>query len=514
MLRFKISMRNHGFIVKSFYFNDTEILKEFNKKYQTWKTVFNYKLKRNITVPDKEYVISLYALNTFGYHKNLYNELMEYLKSQGINESDIEIHYAENYQAEQIKITLNPDYQPRNEIQIKAIGHICSSVPPLDKTAVLPLQTGMGKTFSTLRSIERLGVRVSIIGSKRYLQTWFDDIEKFYLDTKDIYLVIDSAKSFKKVIEDAQNKKLSNKVAIIIFSVNIMASYLKEYQETGMSSYGCLPEHLYQTLGVGIRVTDEAHEDTHFQFRHDILTHVNKAIYLSATLKSYDAFKNKIYKTLYPLNTRLQGIAWKKYITGVALGYSLKDPRKAEYMGPKGYSHTKYEQWIMSNKIVFQNYVRMVHHFVEKGFVSKYQPNQKLLVYMSTIEMCDYFAKYLEDNLSLKHLKISSFVQLDEADVLIDNDILVSTPSKSGTGKNIEGLVVVISTIAIKSMESNTQTSGRLREIDTKFPGVEPTFYYLVCNSIEKHRQFHNCRIELFTEQFAKLLTYNTNFVI
>lgn len=512
-MRFKFTLRNHGFTVTAFNNKDIEKLEEFNKRFTSTKTAYNPKTQRSHIIPDKCYVLTMFTPGTFGYHSNLYNQLLTYLEKDITALGDIVVEQIPDYRPAKARLEFKVDEFPLRDKQHLVVSHICSKDGILLRTAVIPMQTGGGKSVSTLYSAYILKVRISLSMSKGYMQSWIDDLAKFFYNDNSQYLIIDSGSKFRKVIEDAKNDKLQN-LNIVLFSLDILRTYFKEFEQTGESSYGCLPENLYQLLGVGMRVSDEAHEDIHFQFRHDIHTHVNKSVYLSATIESLDPFTNTLYSILYPRNSRLLGLIWEKYIIGVTLGYSLREPHRAQYTGPKGYSHTKFEKWILNNRTVRDNYFRMILFFMERGFVRQYQPGHKLLVYMSTIKMCDKFTDYIRRNITNKTLRISSFTGTDEALVLLENDVLVSTPLKSGTGRNILGLVAVISTIAIQSIQTNTQTSGRIRQIDKLFPGVEPTFYDLVCTSIPKHMAYYRTKQELFKGQFLRMSTHNTNFEI
>lgn len=510
MVRFKIRIRNHGFIVTTFYSKDLYLLETFNKKVTTWKLIFNKRLRRQVSVQDKLYAVKMTLQDIYGYHITLHTEFMEFLKFNNIPDSTIETEKVLDYQPDINHLRLVDTFEFRDN-QEKVVDHICQTQGFVRRTAVIPLQTGGGKTISALYSVYKLNVRASITMSSRFMESWVSDIGKFFYNGKDEYIIVDSKDKFCKLIEAAKADKVW-KLNFIIFSIDILRNYFKEYETLGKSTYGCNPEDLYSVLGVGVRITDEAHLDIHFQFRHDIHTHVPKSIYLSATLTSLDSFTNKLYEILYPLETRIMGLEWNKYITGVALGYILNSPKKADYKGPKGYSHSKYESWIMSNPNTLENYFRMCLTFLEKGFVKDYQMNQRVLVYFSTIEMCYQFAEYIKTRISNDSLNISAFVATDETDVIDDNVILITTPNKSSTGRDIKGLVTVLSTIAIKSIQTNTQMSGRLRPIDKLFPGVEPTFYYLVCTSIPTHIQYHRIRATLFGFQFVQFFTHNTNF--
>jgi hypothetical protein len=443
---------------------------------------------------------------------------------QGRNSYNVNIRHKEQsmlFRLPRKKILMNDNnqYAKTLKLRVKCVKFVgreetqCISISHPDHLYVTDDFIVTHNTASSLYSVYLLKVRVSLSMSKGYMQSWIDDLAKFFHNDTSQYLVVDSGTKFRKIIEDAKNDKLQN-LNIIIFSLDILRAYFKEFELTGESSYGCLPENLYQLLGVGIRISDEAHEDIHFQFRHDIHTHVNKSVYLSATIESLDPFTNLLYSILYPKNSRLLGLIWEKYIIGVSLGYSLREPRRAQYTGAKGYSHTRFEKWIMSNRTVRENYFRMILFFMERGFVRNYNVGHKLLVYMATIKMCDKFTEYVRKNITNKTLRISSFTGTDEALVLTENDILISTPIKSGTGRNILGLVAVVSTVAIQSIQTVTQMSGRIRQIDKLFPGVEPTFYDLVCTSIPKHMSYYQTKQELFKRQFLRQSTHNTNFEI
>lgn len=511
MLRFKIHIRNHGLTVKALFRNDVNLLIAFNSHFQTWKSTYNTRMRRSVKTPDKNYVLILKD-GSYGYHKNLYPKLLQLFKDNNIPPEEIETSYLLPYKAAPNNVQLSDSLKLRDH-QPKVIDFICSKEGILANVVVIPLQTGMGKTLTSLYSISRLKERASLTMSARYMQSWIDDIAKFYKGDSSQYKIVKKGSELKLLIDDALNDKIRH-LNLIIFSIDILRDYFKEFELTGKSTYGCNPEDLYKVLGVGIRFTDEAHENIHFNFVHDINTHVNKSVYLSATIESHEHFTNELYAILFPINARLQGLKWNKYIIGTALGYKLRHPKRVKCMGAQGYSHTEYEKYIMLSKELTEHYFRMCMFFMEKGFVQKYQPKQKLLVYFSTIDMCNLFTEYVKSHISNKSLKISSFVEADEADTLVENDVLMSTPGKSGTGRNIIGLVTVISTIAIKSMQSNTQTSGRLRDIREMFPGVDANFYYLVCTDIKKHMDYHNLRLELFKNQFSRLMVYNTQWEV
>jgi hypothetical protein len=501
------------------YGGDIDILFKFNNTIQTWRLAYNHKFKKMVNVVDKCYAIKMHQKATYGYHANLLSKFLTHLKEFGIQDSEIEYTSATIESPDKVltplhvELALKPEYNPRDH-QPHVIDHILSSEGILGRITVASLQMGQGKTYCTLYSISKVGIRASITTAPRYIQSWIDDIAKFYENDKSCYRLISTTKEFKKLIDDGKRGKLKN-LAIIIIPNTILRPYFKEYEIFGKSTYGCDPEELYQTLGVCWRVTDEAHEDIHFQFRHDIHTNVHKHVCLSATLKSHDSFTNKLYEILYPSAARLQGVEWKKYIIGVALGYKLESPDEAKYMGAKGYSHNEYEQWIMSDTRVKLNYFKMITSLTERCFIKKYQPGQRFLVYFASKDMIYAFTEYLSEHISMQDLRIAAYTDNDPPEIPKENDILISTPNKSGTGKDIYGLIAILNTVSMHTMQGNSQMSGRIREhTAAMFPGSEPMFYYLVCTDIRKQKDYHESKVDQFADEFKELRVFNTNLII
>lgn len=57
----------------------------------------------------------------------------------------------------------------------------------------------------------------------------------------------------------------------------------------------------------------------------------------------------------------------------------------------------------------------------------------------------------------------------------------------SGTAIDVKGLIYVLQTISISSMQSNLQVYGRLRDIQ----GNTKLFRYLFCRNIPDHHRLH-----------------------
>lgn len=507
MVRFSLIVRNHGFSASYMYEQDKRIITEFNKSLEVFSTRYNPKTKQVKREYKFTYATHIPKVSHFGFHIGLMNEFLEHLKRHKVDRSEIDIKILEPPVGAKITIELNPNMAPR-ENQLPIIDFVCE----YSKTRILPIQTGFGKSALTLFSVARMARRTALIMGAMHIDTWKRDAAKFYLNSTQELLIIQGRDAFRKTIVAAKENTL--KSSIIIFSVNTFRDYLTEYETMGKTTYGCLPIDLYSVLRIENVVIDECHQNLHFVFRHAIETNVAKHIYLSATLESNDAFTNRMYRLIFPVGNRYAGLEWDKYIAVCAIGYRLHDPTTLRCMGDQGYSHVMYEQWIMKDKKRLANYLNMIYSIISKTYLANYIKGQKALIFISTVELCDIAAAYIADRLDDPNIKVHAYTSAHEDEILHTTDIITSTHIKSGTGKDIAGLVTVLSTIAIAARERNLQMIGRLRKLDTQFPGVVPTFYYLTCLDIPKQMDYHKDKIEIMQPKVKSINVYRSDYKI
>jgi len=507
MARFTIKVRSHGFSVQVNFNQDKQLMSSFQEQLRLYETRWNPRVKRATRTLKCTYATYIPKTATYGLHISLLDDFIAHLKANRVSGNDIEVFKIASVSGAKAKVLLSESARPRDH-QPPLIEFIKS--PGFLK--VLPLQTGGGKTFCTLYSIAQMQLRSILILPANLIEVWLKDAKWIYTNSEEEIIVIQGRKDFIKLI-DSVNKKTFNK-SIIIISVNTYRDYLTEYEKENRSTYGCIPSKLCEKLKVEFLVVDEADANLLFQVRHTIETNVAKILYLSATLESNDAFTNKIYRMIFPLHHRYAGLKWNKYIYVKALGYHIKDINKINCKGAMGYSHAMFEQSIMRDRNMLANYLKMILVVLEQSFLKTFTQGQKLLIFASTIDMCDKITNYIISNLSRDDITCHSYTSEDEASVLKEYDIIISTRGKAGRGKDIEGLVAVISTVAINAKETNAQMLGRLRELHGRFPGIEPTFYYLTAMNISKHMDYHYDKVEAFQSKAKQVTTHRTAFVI
>lgn len=506
MLRFTIDLYTHGFSVRVAFSGDKTIMALFRSTLAVYETKFDFKIRRNVSMLKMTYSTYIPKTAAYGFPIEVYEDFLNHLNGHGISPGETSITIHEVTQGKKATIGISDavelyDYQP------PIVDFECNPV----HTCVLHLQTGKGKTLCTLVAIARMGVRAVGIMASTYVPAWIKDSAWVYTNPECL-LVVNGNKALRQLIRDGKRNKIKHHVIIITLAT--LRNYFTEYEETGKSTYGCIPSELFKVLGAGVRFTDEAHKDLHFQFRVNCLTNVAKAIYLTATINSKDPFKNKMYKLIFPLRYRYNGLAWDKYIDVVAISYTLENPAMAKYMGSMGYSHVIYEEYLLTHPVLLQNYLKMVASIVVNTYVAKYQLGMKILIYAAKTDMCDAICAYLKQHEICGDYTSTSFNGSSLEEILHTHDIVVTTPQKSGTGKDVAKLAYVLCTMALDTYEGNTQMLGRLRKIEKHYPGISPIFIYIVCTDIGKHIDYHHTKVKLFTPLTKSIVCYRSHYVV
>jgi superfamily II DNA or RNA helicase len=187
------------------------------------------------------------------------------------------------------------------------------------------------------------------------------------------------------VIQLAKTDQLKSKV--ILMSTRTHQNYYKveedwpgSWEEMG---YGCAPHELMPLLGIGLVLCDEFHQEFHANFKAMLYMHVPHLIAMSATLVHLDPFLTKMYKRVFPLEHRYEGMEYDRYIKYYPTEYTLKTPERVRTTGwgDTRYSHTAYERSILKHHPTFSNYKQLLHWNPEIGYIKDYQPGDRAAVY-------------------------------------------------------------------------------------------------------------------------------------
>lgn len=434
--------------------------------------------------------------SVFRFHVNQLEVIKEHFHRFGYLDSQFNVRFHKPEVGVDVELKMLPKWVAR-EHQIPIIDYCVAD----GSSKTVTLQTGKGKTFLSLASAEQIGKRTALTMKGGYIKKWCGDIKSIYGYGPKEIMVIQGSKDLKTAIALGLEGKIDSK--FIFFSNKTMHSFLKHYESTNgdTSLYGCAPQDLYRILGIGLIIRDEVHQDFHLNFRLDLYTHVNKTINLSATLHSGSPFLNKMYLVMFPTETRFKGSIYTKYIGVTGLSYRVADPRKVKSMsfGFKSYSHVIFEESLMRNGKLLQDYLAMIFKIVDHKFLQERKPGQKMIIFFAKVEMCSIAMDYIQKRVPA--LTVKRKTMDDPYENVLTADILVSTLMSAGTALDIPGLLRVLMTVSIDSPQANEQAMGRLREMTGEWAGTLVEFLYLFCLSVPKQVDYHYNKIELLKDK-------------
>lgn len=424
----------------------------------------------------------------FRFHINHMTEFINYLKQHGFE--DINIIEVPLYEPAPAEFKIVTSKRPW-DMQPQIIDYLCESY----YKRIVELQAGQGKTLCALFAVERIGLRTLLILRPSYIERWMDDLAKptgiFNLSPKEL-TVVKGLPALSRLIKDGLENKLTYK--FIIISNKTMSLYYRHFisGENMDKFFGVKPHQLNEVLKIGVRLTDEAHQDFHLCFRTDLFTHVPKSIELSATLEPDDPFLKRMYNVLYPKALRFGGGVYKKYVEVFAIPFKLDRANRNrvsfKQKGLSSYSAIAFENSILKDRKRLDNYVKMIYDQVESYFLEQRFSDYKCLVFCARVEMCEKVADYIKSK--NPHLKVNKYTQEEDPEILKDLDVIVSTPISAGTAIDIPRLQVCINSVSIGSTQALLQMIGRLRELRDA-PHIKPAMVYLYCMSDEKPIQYH-----------------------
>ena len=486
-MSFRIHKYSHHFIIQEPDGYLQNAINDYSREYLL--QVKRMKLWNNkvVTKETKMYGVRTTVPLIFRFHINQLEQFLSFMATKGFTNPNITTEPM--YSPVKAKFEIVSDKRPR-DIQPAIIDFLVES----GTKKVIELQAGQGKTICALFAVEHLGMRACLDIKPMYIERWLDDLVReggiYNLTPKEI-TVVRGGKALANLIETALTGEMQYK--FIVFSNKTLALYYKHYiAGKNMEVYhNVLPYNLMKTLGVGVRVTDEAHQDFHGCFRADLFTHVPKTISLSATLEPDDQFLLQMYEVIYPRDLRYGGATYHKYVDVISVPFkidrNIKARVKFNQKGMMSYNQNVYEESILDSNKRTVNYLNMVRDLVDKYFIQKRYQKHRLLIFAGRVDMCITIVEYLTKQ--YPEMKIGKYTEEENYDILDDLDIIVSTPISAGTAVDISKLQVCLNLVALGSSQANLQMIGRLREL--RGIDINPLFIYIYCIDIESHVNYH-----------------------
>lgn len=448
----------------------------------------------------------------FSFHINEFDEVVAHLGRYGIASRQLWLVPHPLYEPASADMNYIDHRTPR-----QTQGEMIDYIQAPGRTKIITLAPGGGKTFVTSAALAKIRQRSFFCIKPRYIEKWIGDLkESFQLDKHEL-MVVRGSRNFKQLLELGAAGELE--ANFILCSNSTYFQYLKNYEvyknkllELG---YPCLPWNMLETLGVGIRVIDEVHQDFHLNFRQDLYSHVPKTLSLTGTLESDDQFINGRNEVMFPYPERFHNNFNMVHVKAEALVYQMPrvDERGIKYMNHalKSYNHVRFEQSIMKKKKLLNSYFEMVFDILKRRFIERREPEQKIVIYFSTIDMCTLATEFIKER--APQANVIRYVGEDEYKKMLKGEIIVTTLKSLGTAIDVPDLRMILLTDAISSRQANLQCMGRLRPLK-RWPDTAPEFLYLVNTDIQKHRDYHLKKIDVFRGQVVSHHETMTSYVL
>ena len=386
-------------------------------------------------------------------------------------------------------------YRPRDDRQIEALQFMCG-VGNYENTLSEPslsvnLPTGAGKTFTSIATIQNFKIKSIIItGSTSLLNQWYKVILDYTnLQNSDILNI--SGSDMINMILSGKSQKADN-AKIFLCPHGTLRSFGDKFGWNKIYQ-------LFEYLGIGIKIFDEAHQNFQNMLMIDYFTNVWKTYYVTATPGRSSWTENRIFQISIG---KVPGIdLWEEsdaHTDYVAIKYN-SNPSPAVISACKnkyGLDRNKYVNWLTQN----DNFYKMLEVVLDLAYKTTISKGGRVLMYIGTNDgilrvykyICDYLPQYIGSVGVFTSLVDKEFKSIER-----DKTILLSTTKSAGAGEDIPDLRMTVALAEpFKSEILARQSLGRTRAENTLYVEcVDLGFFYT--------RKFYNDKLHVF-EKYAK----------
>lgn len=380
-------------------------------------------------------------------------------------------------------------YQPRDEQQKEALRFMIG-VNEYQDNATEPqisvnLNTGKGKTYCSIATISYLRIKSIIItASVTLLKQWKENILEYTnLKDSDVFR-IEGSQILNMILMNKSNKSKEAKIFLCTHAT------LRSFGET--YGWNRLNE-IFNNLGIGIKIYDEAHTNYDNMLMVDFFTNIAKTYYVTATPARSNYKENIIYQLSM------------KNVPGIDL-FDIENDPHTEYIAIKWNSRPTAQQISMCRN----SYGLDRNKYV--GYVTK-QPNfyRMMRIIMDLVIKADGIVlMYIGTNEGI--LRVYEWIGTNYPEFLGDigiytslvetnkkykekkKKLLLSTTKSAGLGEHIEGLkMTIVLAEPFRSDVIARQTLGRTRDKNT-------VYIELVDLGFKQTRNFYYSKLPTFNK--------------
>lgn len=359
-------------------------------------------------------------------------------------------------------------------------------------------------TVTSSVAVSEVGKRLLVFVLSKYVDKWVSDVHDIFdIDKREICKIQggDQLVNATHWTKDKQTLRNNPLPKVFVVSIDTFSIWLKKYERdpeaAELDAYGCKPWEFFKSLDVGFVIFDEAHEHLHKLYRLFTYLDVQNVACCTATMISKNPTISRVQFMMFPQKNQFTEIKMKQYIEVYACCYQITNFQtsniKTSYPGDNRYSHTAFEESILKHKVLRKQYIDMVCDLVAQRFVKETLPGEgKLILFVGSVDMGNAISAEIKRRWSKYDTR--TYFQEDPYSNIIEADIRITTIISGSTAVDIKNLTTCIMTNCIDSPVSNLQALGRLREIVGKFV----RFFYIYSSTIEKQREYHFNKVELF----------------
>lgn len=383
-------------------------------------------------------------------------------------------------------------YHPKSEVQREAL-HFALGIQGYErnkaKTQIsINVNTGVGKTYIAIAAAAFLNMKELIITHTRdMMYQWKSEIKSF-TDTEDreICVIENGSRDFHAIIN---GDKDVTEVKYFIVGHASINRFGNNFGWDKISDF-------FQTIGIGLKVFDEAHKYFDNLLRIDFNTNTWKTIYLTATPERSDREENRIYQASFSAVPAIDLFDENNdpRTHYVALHYSSRPtPYEAvscdiKHGGFRMFNAAKYADYVINKPEFF----KMLFIVMEIARV-----RGKSIFYIESIHAIDiiynwmvYTFPELEGQIGILHSKIPDEVR----DYQTQMPIILTTIKSCGEGKHIDNLALgVLLAAPYSSKPLLRQVLGRMRNFNTML-------IYCIDHGFQKINGYYQSSLGMFAK--------------
>jgi hypothetical protein len=426
---------------------------------------------------------------TMTIHKGInLNELMKYFPNHTI-ETDIS---GKPCKYMKLKLTI----EPRSLIQSESVNFLTNKGTFFnynnETQKFLCLKPGVGKTYVAINYITKTGrIPIVIVDNDKILQQWKDSFKKF-TDIKDEEMfVISGSRTIKKLM-----KQTNNPYKVYLASHRTLDSYC--------NNNWSLLNNLFQKIGIGDKIFDEAHVEWKNIFYIDCNTDVKNTIYLTATPSRSSYNEQEVYERMFNniVTYGLEESRKEKYIRYIEVVWNSlpTEFQELNMSNNHGFDSNAYNEYLLK-KDVYPKFKELLINLLNDLW--KKNPDNKIAIVVNCNNMIqtlyDDFKDYNFINGKVSVGRFCGLVPKAKKDLELDNQLILTTLKGFGKGVDVDNLAIVINTVSISSKVLVEQLSGRLRYD----PNIKKYYIQITDRGFKQCRSHSRIRNKLM-EQIAK----------